>query len=50
MNYVKPFVTSLRRAITTIQGQQPGSKIGTVVENFGGLNHFVTVPAYEADE
>jgi hypothetical protein len=49
MYYLKPAVTSIDKAITMIQNQQPGSKIGTTLDGTG-MNRYVTAAAYEADE
>jgi hypothetical protein len=49
MNYTKPEVTLLNTAISAIQNQTPGSKIGTTSDH-QGQNKYQTAPAYEADE
>jgi hypothetical protein len=51
MNYTKPEVVRQDRAIDAILGQQPGSKMGTLIFDNSPVNTtYQTAPAYEADE
>ena len=48
MRYTKPVLNLIDDAATAIQSQLP--KQGTVDDFGSGMNHWVTVNAYEADE
>jgi hypothetical protein len=51
MKYAKPEVVPICSAVAAIRMiNPPGSKAGTTISDHEGLDHYVTNPAYEADE
>jgi hypothetical protein len=51
MKYAKPEVVPIGTAMVAIRTTNPpGSKAGTMISDNEGFNHYVTNPAYEADE